>query len=222
MFQLEPRHSPGFMKYAITLSPALSGPFLSTISNLMVYDTIQSTLLSNRLTWFGFECVCDARNWTQHQLMSLPSSKESPLLTTDIAGTTIFSIVRNALIVYSLIAVFPLPLSTAPFPELATKLELDIFEVLEDDDENTASTSLLLWASTMGALAAIGTPQRAALVAITARLCEKLLISSWESMQAVLQDYLWSRDISDFDGMFLFLDVQNQMDEQDAVERSLR
>lgn len=221
MFQLEPRHSPGFMKYAITLSPALSGLFLSTISHLMLYDTIQSTLLSNRLTWFGFECVCDARNWTQHQLMSLPSSKESPQLTKDITGATIFNAVRNALIVYSLIAVFPLPLSTAPFPELATKLESDISELLEDD-KSTASKSLLLWASTIAALAAIGTPKRSSLVAITASLCEQLGITSWESMQAILQDYLWSGDISDFDGMFLFLEVQKQMDEREVVERYIR
>jgi hypothetical protein len=203
------------MKYATTLCPALSGPLLSTISQLNLYDTIQAALLSNTLTWFGVECVCDARNWTQHQLMSLPSSGESPMLTKSIQGAAMFDAVRNALIVYSLIAVLPLPLSTAPFPKLAARLESDIPRLL-DDNQGASSTSLLLWISSMGALAAIGTPLRSSLVALTARLCQKLRIFSWESMQATLQDYLWSGDISDFDGIFLFLEVQKQMLEHDT------
>jgi len=152
--------------------------------------------------------------------MSLATSKESPQFT-DVQGRAVFNAVRNALIVYSLIAVFPLPLSTAPFPELATRLESDLSEVLEYE-ENTIPKSLLLWVSTMAALAAIGTPQRASVVTITTRLCEQLGICSWESMQVILQEYLWSAEISDFDGMFLFLDVQKQMDEQDAIERHIR
>lgn len=194
------------MKYAATLTPALSGPLLSTISQLSSYDTIQAALLSNRLSWFGIEGVCDARNWTQHQLMSLPSNGDLPILTSDMEDAIMFDAVRHALIVYSLIAAFPLPLPTAPFPELASRLEAGILQVLEDD-QNTISTLLLLWTSTMAALAAIGTSQRTSLVAICAGFCRKLRISSWESMQAILQDYLWSGDISDFDGMYLFLEI---------------
>lgn len=221
MFQLKPKHSPGFMKYATTLCPALSGPLLSTISQLALYDTIQAALLSNTLAWFGVECVCDARNWTQHQLMSLPSSEESAMLTKSIQAAAMFDAVRNALIVYSLIAVLPLPLATAPFPELAARLESGISQVLEDD-QDAMSTSLLLWTSSMGALAAIGTPQRSALVCLTANFCRRLRIFSWESMQATLQDYLWSGDISDFDGIFLFLEVQKLLLEDDTGSQYIR
>lgn len=202
------------MKYAATLNPALSGPFLSTISQLSSYDTIQAALLSNRLSWFGVEGVCDARNWTQHQLMSLPSNGDLSILTSDMKDATVFDAVRHALIVYSLIAAFPLPLPTAPFPELASRLKAGILQVL-DNDENTVSTTLLLWTSTMGALAAIGTPQRTSLVAICAGFCRKLRVSSWESMQAILQEYLWSGDISDFDGMYLFLEIGRQVLQED-------
>lgn len=211
--QLKPKNSPGFLKYAATLGPALSGLLLTTVSQISSYNTIQAALLSNRLSWFGVECVCDARNWTQHQLMSLPLEGEL-LMLTSIEDATLFNVVRNALIVYSFIAVFPLPLSTAPFPDLATKLDAGIRQVLEED-EDTGTVTLLLWASTMAALAAIGTPQRTSLVALAAKLCLKLNVSSWESLQAILQDYLWSEDISDFDGMFLFLEISKQMLEED-------
>lgn len=68
----------------------------------------------------------------------------------------------------------------------------------------------------MAALAAIEMPKRASLVAFVARFCRNLHIFSWDSMQAILQDYLWSGDISDFDGTYLFLEVQKQILKQDT------
>lgn len=203
------------MKYATTLPATLSELLMAVISEVVLYNSIQEAFLSNRLTWFGVEYVCDARNWTHHQIMSLPSSAETATLTKGTQQAVMFDAVRHALIVYSLIAVFPLPLSSVPFPELAGRLESDISQVLQDG-QGATSTSLLLWISSVAALAAIGTPKRASLVAFTARLCRNLHISSWESMQALLQDYLWSGDISDFDGICLFLELQKQMLGQDA------
>ncbi|ETI20834.1 hypothetical protein G647_07176 [Cladophialophora carrionii CBS 160.54] len=212
---MEPRHSPGFMKYATTLSLTVSGPLMAVISEAILYDSIQEAFLSNRLTWFGVQYVCDARNWTQHQIMSLPSSAETSTLTLHTPQAVVFDAVRYALIVYSLIAILPLPLCSVPFPELADRLEPAISQTLQYGAEAT-STTLLLWISSMAALAAIGTPKRASLVAFAARLCRNLRIDSWESMQTILQDYLWSGDISDFDGMYLFLEVQKHMFEQDG------
>jgi hypothetical protein len=146
--------------------------------------------------------------------MSLPANEKTATLIEHAEQAIMFEAVRHALIVYSLIAVFPLPLSTVPFPELAVMLESDISQVLQDG-QGASSTSLLLWISSMAALAATETPKRASLVATTARLCRELNISSWESMQAILQDYLWSGDISDFDGIYLFLEVQKQILKQD-------
>jgi hypothetical protein len=186
---------------------------MSVISEAILYDSIQGAYLSNRLTWFGVQYVCDARNWTQHQIMSLPSSAETATLTLHTPQAVVFDAVRHALIVYSLIAILPLPLCSVPFPELADRLEPAISEALQHGPGAT-STRLLLWISSMAALAAIGTPKRASLVALAARLCRNLRIDSWESMQAILQDYLWSGDISDFDGMYLFLEVQQHMFEQ--------
>jgi len=203
------------MKYAKTLPITLSGVLMAAISEVICYNNIQEAFLSNRLTWFGVEYVCDARNWAHHQIMSLPSSAETAMLTKCTPQATIFDAVRHALIVCSLITIFPLPLSSVPFPELASRLESDISQVLQDG-QGAIPTSLLLWISSMAALAAIGTPKRASLVAIAARLCRNLHISSWESLQAILQDYFWSGDISDFDGIYLFLELQMQMLEQDA------
>jgi hypothetical protein len=129
---------------------------------------------------------------------------------------TLFKAVHHALIIYSLIVVFPLPLSSAPFPELAAELEPDVSQLL-NAGRGDISRTLLLWISTMATLAAIDTPQRASLVATTAQLCRDLQIYSWEALEAVLQDYLWSEDISDFDGLYLYLEVQDQMLEQETI-----
>ncbi|KAJ9608757.1 hypothetical protein H2200_006528 [Cladophialophora chaetospira] len=212
--QMEPRLTPGFTTYATTLSMTLSEPLLSVISDLILYASIQEALLSNRLTWFGLEYVCDARNWTQHQTMSLPSREETVMLAKQPQQAIMFNAVRHALIVYSLIAVFPLPLPSAPFPVLADRLDSDISQLLQDGQGATSAT-LLLWLSSMAALAAIGTPKRVPLVTLTAHFCQHLHISDWESMQATLQDFLWAGEISDFDGMYLFLEVQKQMFELD-------
>ena len=206
--------SSGFMKFATTLEPSLSSHFMSVVSQVVLYNSMQEAFLSNTLRFFGVEYLCDARNWTQHQIMSLPSSDETVALTEHFQTDTIFDAVRHALIVYSFIAILPLPLATVPFPDLAARLESGILEVLRNG-QGAVSKPLLLWISSMAALAAIGTPKRASLVGIAADLCRRLDISSWESMQAVLQEYLWSDEISDFDGLYLFLEVENHMLEHD-------
>ncbi len=216
MFQMQPGLSPGLMKYAGSLSMRLSGLFMSVVSDLMLYDSIQGALLSNRLAWFGVEYVCDARNWAQHQTVSLPSSEETMTLAQHTQQALLFDTVRYALIVYSLIAVLPLPLSSAPFPELASRLDSNISELVCHGQE-TLSASLLLWVSSMAALAAIGTSKREHLVTRVAQFCHDLDISDWDSMQLILRDHLWSGEISDFDGIYLFLEVQKYMLEEDSA-----
>jgi hypothetical protein len=189
---------------------------MAVVSEINLYADLQQSFLSNNLPqWFGVEYMCDARNWTQHNVMSLPDGAELALLAHEAQQATLFQAVRHALVVYSLIVVFPLPISSAPFAELATILGPLVCQLLEFD-RAASSPSLLLWISSMAALAAIDTPVRASLVASTARLCRELGVSTWEDMQSMLEKYVWSQDISEFDGMSLFLDIQAQSWDSDA------
>lgn len=193
---------------------------MSVVSAIILYDLIQAELLSNRLNWFGIEYVCDARNWTQHQTMSLPmAGGEASDITQPTEQQILFEAVRHALIIHTLIAVFPLPLSSAPFAELAQKLYLDILAICQAQ-QDTVPAALLLWISSLAALAAIGTTNRARLVTIVTDLCASLGIKEWEVMKVCLQDYLWSEDISDFDGIYLFIEIQSKMVESDESRRS--
>ena len=66
---------------------------------------------------------------------------------------------RLAVIAFSFLVVFPLPPVVGPFESLSKQLLVEL-TVVDTDDESISRFRLLLWITVMGAIAAIGLPER--------------------------------------------------------------
>jgi hypothetical protein len=154
--------------------------------------------------------LADARNHTQHQLLSLSKSAQVRATFADSIPKQhydVYETIRVALHIFSLIAVYPLPLSAAPFSMLVEALEPQLrLQSLEINGQRLSELSL--WVSVMGAIAATGTRRRATFVNFVTREARWLQLQSWADAKAVLKDYLWYAQVSDFDGYYLWLEVQ--------------
>jgi hypothetical protein len=67
---------------------------------------------------------------------------------------------------------------------------------------------LLIWMLFMFAIAAVGKPERAWAVAILDRCSRRMRIYNWDSMQALLSEFLWLPITNDFDGMEVWDEIE--------------
>jgi hypothetical protein len=193
------------------LGPTLSQRLLPVINDLWLCVRMTDSLLHRSDLNIHSSYLVDARKWTQHHLVSLPTSSElDTIVPWPSQQLRIYEVIRLGLNIFSLLTVYPLPLSAAPFATLAAQLA----SLLEPHPLEITGHRLLhlsLWASTMGALAAIGTCKRSFFVDIVTRESQSLYLYSWAQLKTTLQGYLWYAEVSDFDGQYLWLEVQHNV-----------
>jgi hypothetical protein len=119
----------------------------------------------------------------------------------------LYNLCRLAAVIYSLIIVFPLPVQTAPFAQLALQIKEKMSNKTVRARWNEAP-QLMLWITLMAAIASIGLNERSWFVSTLDRLVSRLGISSWNELKGLLQDFLWFGSISDVDGADLWKEVK--------------
>lgn len=148
----------------------------------------------------------DARKWVQYQALNLP---DSPSWGADVWNRQqehLYEIMRLALNIYTLVAIFPLPAFTAPFDDLALPL-LSEFGALQQ--EKTASElAILMWACVVGALASTGTARYNGFVLHGRHLLQPLKIVSWTGLQQFIHGTLWYPEVSDLEGQHFWRALQ--------------
>jgi len=147
--------------------------------------------------------VADQRNLIQYNLMSLPQGTHLQLATSQ-AQT--YEITRLAAIVFSLLIIFPLTASTAPFIQISAHLReaiqnINIYAQSPDD------LNLITWIVMMGGIAAIGTPDRSWYVSILDTLYSHHVFRGWEQLKAIVERFLWLGSINNVDGNSLWLEL---------------
>jgi hypothetical protein len=146
--------------------------------------------------------VADERNFVQHSLMlltPLPSEvQDEPLL---------LKIARLGTVVYSLLVVFPIPAIAAPFLRLAQDIKASLLNPALQTWSNEA-TDLILWTTTMGAIAAIGHPERVWYRSILHQQIDILGIDSWSTLKDRLGAFLWYGYTNDSDGRRLWTEIE--------------
>ena len=153
-----------------------------------------------------FTEIIDQRNFVQHSLMSL-KTKQELVDSNSVIGEPLYECCRLAVIVYSFLIVFPLPPVEGPFEALAAQLQMDW--IVTGLDRPTKSRSrILLWILVMGAIAAIGLPERPWFLSQIRTLSRRMGIGDWEEMKDVLQSFLWLPSASDLDGQDLWIEMQ--------------
>jgi hypothetical protein len=146
--------------------------------------------------------LADERNFVQHNLMLLSPlppevQDEHPLIKLSRLGT----------VVYSLLAVFPLPAIAAPFHRLACDIKTQLLDPTIQAWWIEAS-DLILWATVMGAVAAIGHPERQWYLTILDELTRQLGVDNWPSMRERLNMFLWYGYTNDSDGLKLWREIE--------------
>jgi len=147
--------------------------------------------------------VADQRNLIQHKLVSLPSAPHSQIAATN---SNIYEIMRLSTIIFSLLTIFPVTASAAPFLQLSTQLHAQLQDIniyAQSPDES----SFITWAVIMGGIAAIGTPNRSWYVSILRSLYLHLGFRSWDQLKTILERFLWLGSTNDVDGIALWLEL---------------
>ena len=143
--------------------------------------------------------VADQRNVIQYRLMSLPTSIELQLA----PPVQMYEVLRLATTIFSLLVVFPITPSAAPFGRLGTHLRAEI-EKLNIYNQSPEKLHLVTWAAVMGGIAAIGTPDRPWYVSTLESLYSHHQFETWEQAKTLLESFLWLRGTNDVDGISLW------------------
>jgi hypothetical protein len=114
---------------------------------------------------------------------------------------------RLALIVYSLLILFPIPLTTEPYPTAAQLLRNELEFSQLDLSPWMPNLELLLWVLLMGGIAALGTVDRWWYVRQLRWLATILKIDSWEHLRLTMVSILWLESPCDFEGFVLWEEV---------------
>lgn len=165
----------------------------------MISDHCDGTCLQPSLT-----AVADYRNHIQHSLMSLPSmtSNQAELGLHD----ELYEVCRLAAIIYSILVVFPLSPSTAPFEALSIQLRKQL-SCVNISSGSSESQQLLLWTLFMGGISATGFAERPWFVTALTRLTRCMSLISWEEVKDSLQSFLWLTSTNDNDGKTLWVET---------------
>ncbi|KAH0840887.1 hypothetical protein FOPE_06204 [Fonsecaea pedrosoi] len=155
--------------------------------------------------------LVDQRNFVQHSLMSLfLDSRDST------SADEIYSLRQAAWcagVVYSLIAVFPVPHVRAPFAKLSAGIKQYLISTSSSQDGKRwrKATSLMLWITFMGALASTADQHSEAdktwYLSVLERLVYRMQILSWQSLKDQLLNFLWFPNTSDDDGQHLWKEI---------------
>lgn len=148
--------------------------------------------------------MADQRNFVQHRLMSLCLIDSDQFMERDI-----FDLCWLAGVAYSMIAVFPLSPKAARFDRLANMIKQAISNTTVADKWAQAP-ELGIWITVMGALCAIGTPNRSWFVEVLKQETDRLGIFSWQDLKMQLMDFLWFPLASDPNGQELWVEVEQQ------------
>ncbi|EAL84726.1 hypothetical protein KXV22_000295 [Aspergillus fumigatus] len=153
--------------------------------------------------------LCDQRNLVQYHLLNLPSARHLPTWFPTPHHQTIYETCRLAALIYAVGVTFPLPFQCSPLPRLANLLQ----ETLQQTPDATPlwthpnAQIALLWALTLGGIAAENRPERAWFVHTLAQAASSNGIYFWPKLKSVLEFMLWYDAACDEAGYSLWLEV---------------
>jgi hypothetical protein len=187
---------------------AISQELRSVLCNLAAYSTGVEDYVMCRPHAHSLRELADQRNYVEHKLMRLCPLKDTAGGGSNALGS-LDQACWTAAVVYSLIAVFPIPHQKAPFATLATQIRL----VLESSSSEIASRwdrppVLMLWITFMGAMSATASEKskedKKWYHMVLERLLHRSQISTWQQLKDILMSHLWFPSTSDGDGQRLW------------------
>ena len=146
--------------------------------------------------------LLDERNFVTHSLMMLtPDAVEAE------HEHPMHRLTRLGTVIYSLLVVFPLPAIAAPFHRLARIVKVQLSQSSVQSRWADAP-ELILWVTVMGAIVAIGAPERQWYLNTLDGLTSRLGIRNWNSLRERMRMFLWFDYTNDSDGLKLWREIE--------------
>lgn len=193
---------------ARALGPAqeLEEMLLTVIDDALLCVELTEVIVHGNKTYLHDSYLWDARKWVQHQTLSLPESSSRNPDIWNREQQHLYEIIRVALNIYTLVAIFPLPTFTAPYDDLALSL-LSEFEALQREKQGPEVT-ILMWACVVGALASAGTTRYDDFVLHGRQFSQPLKVATWAGLQQFMHGTLWYPRVSDLEGQHFWRALQ--------------
>lgn len=159
--------------------------------------------------------LADQRNYVQHCLLSMLFAAPDDATTDSTSDTALLTrACLTAAVIYSMIAVFPVPQPHTPFPQLARHLKQLLVNISTQFSKKwESSTPLLLWMTFLGALASTADEEseqdKTWYIGVLERLLHRMQIFTWQNLREHLMNFLWYSNTSDYDGKELWREIHN-------------
>ncbi|KAJ5632078.1 transcriptional regulator family: Fungal Specific TF [Penicillium lividum] len=162
--------------------------------------------------------LADQRNFTQYTLLTLLPSDAITFYFTHENQSGNYEACRLAALIFGAGVIFPIPAQNSPLKDLAKQLRIAITHPTAFSLWTSQTTlSPLIWALTLGGIAAFESPDRSFFVSSLAYVARRSDIRSWSGIRPVLDGMLWHEGASDRAGRDLWREVEPQLD-QNPVE----
>lgn len=180
---------------------------LEVIQHMSDFSILVENYIQGRFVPRPPAVLTDQRNFVQHSLMSLPSSRE---LETEVS-TVIdpqYESCRLACIAYSFLVILPIPPIAGLFERVTGKLQMSILRMrIRWQDLGLPRIKLHVWILAMGAIISTGLPERSWYLKELPPLFARLGIENYGSLERVLLGFLWHSKTNGRDGIDLCRDV---------------
>jgi hypothetical protein len=183
--------------------------FITVVGQLADFTIFMDNFIEGRHTLEDPVVLTDSRNHSQHQLMSLPSSRSLRLSgRSDIHLQ--YESARLACIAYSLLVVFPLPPTVGLFEKLARGMRSEIVSLSDIQATFTVhERKLHFWTLTLAAILGTGLPERRFFLNELLHQAKLLRIADWPSALEVLKEFLWHPSTNNKDGHDLWTELES-------------
>lgn len=159
--------------------------------------------------------LADQRNITQHTHLSLPPANQIMSYFSHPSHASTYEASRLAAMIFGVGVVFPIPAKNTPLLNLALQMQ----SVLRQPDaaalwSSPATRIVLLWALTLGAIAAVDSSARSWYVSVLGDTVRRCGLSSWTGLKNLLQMMLWYDAACDAAGETLWFEIEHTLSPQ--------
>jgi hypothetical protein len=155
--------------------------------------------------------LTDQRNYVHHRLLSLESANDVECRTEAIMIDPQYEPCRLACIIYSFLVVYPYPPIVGLYERLIRRLQTSILAMrLKLADMSETQLALQLWVLVMGAILAVGLPQRDWFINDMSPILFRLGIHGQAHLTTLLLRFLWHPNTSGRDLLDLCRELRSR------------
>jgi hypothetical protein len=141
---------------------------------------------------YDVSLLADQRNLTQHTLLSVLPAADIPTSFSHPTQATTYDICRFAALIFGVGVMFPIPAQNTPLKSLAQQIQSLLLQPSASTMWSAPANRIpLIWALTLGGIAATDTPERPFFVSALGETARRSGLTSWANLRRALEMMLW-------------------------------